>query len=70
MATSSNALAMRRAQQDPAAVRRLLIAAALAVVSLLVIVPVVNVFYEAFSAGPVAYWDAWSAIPTRVTRFC
>ena len=40
-----------RARQDPALVRWGLIAAATAVVGLLVIVPVVNVFVQAFAAG-------------------
>src|SRR5262245_43170196 len=58
MATSSSTLAIRRAQQDPAAVRWGLIAAAAAVVGVLIVVPTVNVFYEAFANGPVAYWQA------------
>jgi len=58
MATSETAIAVRRAQEDPALVRALLIAIAFAVVGLLVIVPMVNVFYQAFSQGPGAYWNA------------
>ena len=66
MATSST-LGIRRAQEDPAAVRRLLIAAALAVVSLLIIIPIINVFYEAFSAGPVVYWNALVGDPDTLS---
>jgi sulfate transport system ATP-binding protein len=58
MTTPSNVLAARRAQEDPATVRWLLIAAAIAVAGVLIIVPIVNVFYEAFANGPAAYWQA------------
>jgi sulfate transport system ATP-binding protein len=57
MATSDSA-AVRRAQEDPLAVQWALIVAALAVVGVLVVVPVVNVFYEALGRGPAAYWQA------------
>jgi sulfate transport system ATP-binding protein len=58
MATPDAAIAVRRAQEDPAAVRWALIATAFLVVGVLIIIPMVNVFYEAFARGPVAYWDA------------
>ena len=58
MATPSTALAVRRAQEDPAIVRRVLIVAALAVVGVMILIPIVNVFYEAFARGPAAYWGA------------
>jgi sulfate transport system ATP-binding protein len=58
MATPSNALAVRRAQEDPLLVRWLLIAAAVATVGLLIIIPIVNVFYEAFARGPAPYWES------------
>lgn len=45
-----------RPHEDPVWVRRLLIGAATLVVALLVGVPLVNVFTEAFAAGPGAYW--------------
>jgi len=45
----------RRPHEDPAWVRRLLIAAALTVIVLLVGVPLVNVFAQALAAGPRAY---------------
>ena len=46
----------RRAQQDPAWVRWSLTALALAVVGVLVVVPVVNVFAQALSDGFGPYW--------------
>jgi sulfate transport system permease protein len=45
-----------RAHEDPAWVRWTLVATALAVMTLLVVIPLVDVFVEAFAAGPVAYW--------------
>ena len=45
-----------RAHEDPVWVRWTLVATALAVMTLLVVVPLVDVFVEAFAAGPVAYW--------------
>src|SRR5689334_22193977 len=48
--------ARRHAQQDPALLRWSLIAAAVGLVGLLVIVPVVNVFVQAFGAGIDGYW--------------
>ena len=47
----------RRAHEDPTWVRWLLIGTALAVMTLLVIVPLVNVFVEAFADGLAAYWQ-------------
>jgi sulfate transport system permease protein len=47
--------ASRRAKEDPAWVRWTLTAMALGTVSLLVVVPVVNVFFEAFAAGVGVY---------------
>jgi sulfate transport system permease protein len=46
----------RRAQQDPRLLRWALIAAAVAVVGLLVIVPVVSVFVQALEKGLGGYW--------------
>jgi sulfate transport system permease protein len=46
---------VRRAQNDPLIVRWGLTALALGTVGLLVIVPVIHVFYEAFGAGVAAY---------------
>jgi sulfate transport system permease protein len=45
-----------RAHEDPAWVRWTLIAIAVSVMTLLVVVPLVNVFVEAFAAGPGTYW--------------
>lgn len=50
-------LRQRRAQEDPVLVRWALIAVAAAVVGVLIVIPMVNVFYEAFRNGPAAYWD-------------
>lgn len=47
---------MRRAQEDPAWVRYGLTAIALSVVGLLIVVPVVNVFVEAFKEGTGTYF--------------
>ncbi|MGE3314651.1 MAG: sulfate ABC transporter permease subunit CysW [Planctomycetaceae bacterium] len=46
---------MRRAQDDPLWLRVLLIGAGLFVLGILIIIPVVNVFYEAFAKGVDAY---------------
>jgi len=67
MAMSETAVAVRRAQEDPALVRWLLIVVALVVVGLLVIVPMVNVFYEAFAQGPAAYWHALTGDPDTLS---
>ena len=48
----------RSAQQDPPLVRWPLTLAAVAVLTWLVAIPVVNVFYEALKGGPAAYWAA------------
>jgi sulfate transport system permease protein len=49
--------AARRAQTDPPAVRLALIASALGIMSFLVVVPLLNVFVEAFRGGIGTYWD-------------
>jgi len=66
---AATAVRRRRAQEDPAFVRALLITLASLVIGVLVVIPMVNVFYEAFRNGPQAYWDnivndpdTWSAI--------
>jgi len=46
-----------RAHEDPPIVRRLLIGAAVTVMTFLVVIPLVVVFVEAFSAGLRVYWD-------------
>ncbi len=53
----------RAAQQDPAWLRYSLIGAAMAVIGLLIIVPVVSVFYQAFAAGAGTYWKNLTADP-------
>lgn len=64
----------RRAQQDPALLRWSLIAAVVAVIGVLVIIPVVSIFAQAFAKGWGGYWrnltgdpDTWHAI--RLTLF-
>ncbi len=47
----------RRAHEDPPWVRRLLIATAVLVMGVLVVVPLVNVFVEAFAGGVALYWQ-------------
>ncbi len=47
----------RSAQEDPWWVRWTLISLSVLVLSVLVILPVANVFYHAFSNGVVAYWN-------------
>jgi len=46
-----------RAHEDPAWVRWTLVGTAVLVMTLLVLVPLVNVFVQAFSAGVPAYWE-------------
>ena len=65
----SDNLQVRRAQQDPAIVRWLLIAAALGVIGLLVVIPVVFVFVQALKPGLSTYIqnlfedpDTWHSI--------
>src|SRR5713101_6258702 len=60
---------LRSAQEDPRPVRWSLIAAAGVIMIVLVVIPLVNVFYEALAKGPRHYWDSliadpdtWSAI--------
>lgn len=53
----------RRAHEDPAWVRWLLIGTALTVMTLLVVVPLVNVFVEAFADGLGAYWQNLTGDP-------
>ena len=55
--------AKNRAQQDPAWVRWSLTGFAIAVVTLLIIVPVINVFAEAFAEGAGTYWTNLFADP-------
>jgi sulfate transport system permease protein len=49
---------IHRAQQDPAWCRWTLIGLALIVVIILVVIPVVHVFYQALARGPRTYWDS------------
>jgi sulfate transport system permease protein len=54
---------VRKVQQDPAFVRWGLILAALIVVGVLVVIPVVNIFYEALKEGVGVYWENLFADP-------
>lgn len=54
---------VRRAQQDPAWVRWGLTLAALAVVGLLIVIPVIHVFVEALADGMGVYWKNLVADP-------
>lgn len=47
-----------RSRQDPLWVRWTLIAAALSTIGLLIVVPVVHVFYQALANGVGTYWDS------------
>ena len=47
----------QRAHEDPVLVRWILTLSAVAVIGVLVIIPLINVFYEALALGPKAYWD-------------
>ena len=53
----------RAAQQDPAWLRYSLIGAAMTIIGLLIIVPVVSVFYQAFAAGVGTYWKNLTGDP-------
>ena len=48
----------QRPSQDPWYVRYLLIGGTVSVVGLLIVVPLVHVFYQAFAAGIEHYWDS------------
>lgn len=64
MPESSAAHAPRApARRDPILVQVTLIALALAIMGLLVVVPLVNVFVQAFSAGLGAYWNNLAGDP-------
>src|SRR5204863_7554992 len=57
-------------RDDPRWVRLVLIAAALAVVGILVVVPIVSVFVQAFGDGARAYWQSLVGDPdTRQAMF-
>jgi len=47
----------KRAHEDPPVVRAVLIAATVAIIGFLVIVPLIDVFVEAFAGGVRAYWN-------------
>ena len=45
-----------RAHEDPTWVRWTLVSIAIAIMTFLVVIPLMDVFVEAFAAGPAAYW--------------
>jgi sulfate transport system permease protein len=45
-----------RAHEDPTWVRWTLVSTAIAIMTFLVVIPLLDVFVEAFAAGPAAYW--------------
>lgn len=47
----------RGAQEDPLAVRWALIGVAVATIGVLVVIPLIDVFYEALARGPGVYWN-------------
>src|SRR5262245_20990058 len=57
MAETTVGIPPRRAQHDPPAVKTALIVAAVAIMTFFVVVPLVNVFAQAFANGPRAYWQ-------------
>ena len=56
--TTSAPLTRRRAREEAATVRWTLIALAMLVLGVLVLVPLINVFFEALARGPRVYWSA------------
>lgn len=48
--------AKRTSTTDPPWVRRLVIGFALSIITVLILIPVFHVFYQAFRSGPAAYW--------------
>jgi sulfate/thiosulfate transport system permease protein len=57
MAETTAGIPPRRAQHDPPAVKAVLVVTAVAVMTFLVVVPLLNVFVQAFANGPRAYWN-------------
>jgi sulfate transport system permease protein len=49
---------LRRAQEDPAWVRLSLVGLTLAIIAILIVIPIVNVFVGAFAEGPGVYWHS------------
>jgi sulfate transport system permease protein len=54
---------LQRAHSDPPLVRAVLVLTALAIVGIFILVPVVNVFYQALQGGLAAYWRHLFADP-------
>src|SRR4051794_39598964 len=66
MASAPPSGASTRYREDPKWVRRTLTAAALLVLGVLVVIPLVSVFHHAFANGLPAYWD--NLVSDRDTR--
>src|SRR5262245_19538612 len=49
---------LQRAQADPWIVRVTLILLAAGILGVLVVLPVINVFYQALAQGPHVYWES------------
>jgi sulfate transport system ATP-binding protein len=65
--TAGSATSARQAQQDPRWVQLGVIALAILILGVLIVIPLVNVFYEALRGGRAAYWRAISADPDTVS---
>jgi sulfate/thiosulfate transport system permease protein len=70
MTDDPSALPRNSSRRDPAWVRYLFISLTLGIIGILVVIPLVNVFAQAFSRGMTAYWNALAADPdTRHSIF-
>ncbi|HXQ24576.1 MAG TPA: sulfate ABC transporter permease subunit CysW [Candidatus Acidoferrales bacterium] len=65
--TAAAALTRRRVQEDPSLVRWSLVALAAIGLGILVVMPLINVFYEALARGPRAYWNALVGDPDTLS---
>jgi len=65
--TAAAVPAGRGAQEDPWIVRIGLISAAVLIMIVLVIIPLIDVFYEALAKGPRSYWDSLIADPDTLS---
>jgi sulfate transport system permease protein len=63
----TQAVPLRSAREDPWIVRVALIATALSIIGVLIVIPVVNVFYEAFKGGIPAYFEALFGDPDTLS---
>jgi sulfate transport system permease protein len=61
--------ARKRVQQDPLIVRVGLILGAVAIIGVLIVIPVANVFYQALADGVGAYWENLFRDPDTLSAF-